>query len=271
MSVGGSKGKTVSLLAEEMCAGMEEDAVQLIATADQSEVHAAGPGGWTPLNIAVTKGWLKAAQALLDKGADASLCDDMFCPPLVHVIEVHARKLIKDDVCMDMIKLLIKHNACIDVYNESNVESPLLRAASVRNEEIFSLLVDHGANVDAVDDQQSTPLIKATVRGDMGAVVVLLKLGADVNAQNIAGRTPLHVATLFRNKTILKALLAAGARTDIRDNSGTTAQDIAAIDGEKGLVELIQEEEIALTQAAQRGTLKPRRILRPHLLKEPKI
>ncbi|CEP01139.1 hypothetical protein PBRA_008451 [Plasmodiophora brassicae] len=59
---------------------------------------------------------------------------------------------------------------------------------------IVTLLIDHGADVDAVDGGGSTPLHYAAQYGRTDIVEELLKSGANINRQNKQGRTPLHEA-----------------------------------------------------------------------------
>ena len=62
--------------------------------------------------------------------------------------------------------------------------------------EILSLLLEHGADV---EDQgvARTPLIRASVYGNVESGQCLLDHGADINARNNLGQTPLFSAVLF--------------------------------------------------------------------------
>jgi len=61
---------------------------------------------------------------------------------------------------------------------------------------------------------------------------LLIEKGADVNAVGDMGETPLHIALRKENLAIVRALLAAGARTDIVSEFGVSALDLAT---EKGI------------------------------------
>ena len=58
---------------------------------------------------------------------------------------------------------------------------------------VISLLTN-GADVNARDDDDSTPLHHACINGHKQVVEILLAGGADVNARNIYGNIPLHYA-----------------------------------------------------------------------------
>ncbi|MBL3745162.1 ankyrin repeat domain-containing protein [Mycobacteroides abscessus subsp. massiliense] len=89
-------------------------------------------------------------------------------------------------------------------------------------------LIDSGANVNATDDDDCTPLHSA-VAGDSAEVVrYLLDSGAYVDARNNKGETPLKLAV--RNTTpaaaqIMEVLYAAGADPTIQADNGKSALD----------------------------------------------
>lgn len=65
------------------------------------------------------------------------------------------------------------------------------------------------------------------------AAKLLLNAGADVNARDARNRTPLHEATATRSLAIAKILLAAGADATATDREGRTAADLADCVGEE--------------------------------------
>ena len=67
---------------------------------------------------------------------------------------------------------------------------PLVRAAGNGHAATVSILVEHGANVNAHDNQFYTPLHEATWCGHLEVVKELVKLGADVDRADLWGNTP---------------------------------------------------------------------------------
>ena len=83
--------------------------------------------------------------------------------------------------------------------------------------ETVRLLVDHGADVNALDYSHSTPLHLASSQGVLEAVQILIKHGADVNAQNETNLTPLHRASLLGDVQIVQLLIDHGADVTAKD------------------------------------------------------
>ena len=76
--------------------------------------------------------------------------------------------------------------------------------------EVVRALIEAGADVNAVDSNQMSPLHLAS---SLNWVVVplLLEAGAKVNVMDKRGLTPLWFAAVARHKSVIAALLMAGA------------------------------------------------------------
>lgn len=88
--------------------------------------------------------------------------------------------------------------------------------------EDVSELVGAGANPNATDAGQRTPLMYAAIDGRPALAEFLLTAGADPNKQDRMGWTALHFAAQERHADIVAALLEAGAAVDTRDAYGNT-------------------------------------------------
>ncbi len=62
------------------------------------------------------------------------------------------------------------------------------------HDEIVELLIASGADINAKDGKERTPLHFAAEEGESDVAAELMRLGADVNARDIIGRTPLDFA-----------------------------------------------------------------------------
>ena len=116
-----------------------------------------------------------------------------------------------------------------DVNAKNKYENtPLHRAAWGRHTEIVELLITNGADVKARDKNGWTPLHITAGKGHKELVELLITAGADMNAQaSISGWTPLHHAASQDHKEIAELLIAKGADVNVKDDYGTTPLDWA--------------------------------------------
>ena len=90
------------------------------------------------------------------------------------------------------------------------------------NIDIFSLLLEHDADVESRSKLDSTPLHLASDGGNLDIGKRLLDIGADINARNKGGLTPLIYAARGGNVEFAQMLLERGALIDFRDYEGKT-------------------------------------------------
>ena len=121
------------------------------------------------------------------------------------------------------------------------------------HKEIAELLIAKGADVNAKDDDDKTPLEaaedypetadiirkhggktgvelsihKAAEAGNIEAVKQHLAAGADVNAKDELGGTPLHHTVVAGHKKIVELLIAEGADVNAKNKRGKTPLDWA--------------------------------------------
>jgi hypothetical protein len=84
-----------------------------------------------------------------------------------------------------------------------------------------------------------TPLHIATIRGDIAAIKVLIENGADVNALDVENQSPLTLAARRGLVDVAQLLLDAGACIEHRDRRGYTPLMPAAWEGQLSIVELL--------------------------------
>jgi len=144
---------------------------------------------------------------------------------------------------------------------DNDKKTPLHLAAYKRQHSCASILLDHGAEVDARTRFQATPLHYASSTGCTACAKLLLEHGADINAQESWGQTPLviavkqghphmvnfllkqnpdlylvdyldkqtalHVACSGRDIEIIQYLLDAGCKVDTSDEHNRTPLQLA--------------------------------------------
>lgn len=115
--------------------------------------------------------------------------------------------------------------------------TPLHRATML---ELVRLLVEHGANVGALDPDGAPPLFQAVAREDLEVVQFLLDHGADPIARDAKGGSALHAAVHSRRAgAILEMLLARGAKVTWTDARGFTPFLLAADGGNTKSMEVL--------------------------------
>jgi uncharacterized protein len=124
---------------------------------------------------------------------------------------------------------------------------PLHSAVYGGQTEVVQLLLDRGADVNAVDmntgGMGETALHYATRSGAKSATVIvglLLGSGADVNAKDLTGNTPLMSA--LDNREIALMVLAQGADVNVRDQGGNTALMYAAARHLTGMIQTLMKK-----------------------------
>lgn len=93
--------------------------------------------------------------------------------------------------------------------------------AAVQNnspEEAVALLLGHGAKVDDGENMANgTPLMSAVSQSKIGVVKLLIEAGADVNAVNDWELTVMRIAKQKGNSEVIRLLLDAGANLQSGD------------------------------------------------------
>ncbi|GMH36939.1 hypothetical protein BSKO_04812 [Bryopsis sp. KO-2023] len=140
----------------------------------------------------------------------------------------------------DTVKILIEAGADIDALNEEE-ETPLFYAARSGHLGVTITLVKAGATVDSKTDIDFTPMMEAAFKNHVEVVVFLLDSGADVNAQNKGGVTALFLAAQRGHVSVAKILLKAGAKVELSAKDGVTPLMRAATNGHLELAELLLE------------------------------
>jgi ankyrin repeat protein len=97
---------------------------------------------------------------------------------------------------INAMKLLIEKGADVNALNNAN-ESPIYNAAKGGDPEAIQLLLDAGADPNIPQKDGRRPIHEAARWGKDWAVTLYLEHGADVNVQDNEGSTPLHEAVLW--------------------------------------------------------------------------
>ena len=159
--------------------------------------------------------------------------DKYECLPFVHA-------LIIDDLQNHFI-CLIESGVKVDLNERSK---DFFRSAPlhvVKSDAFVELLVKAGADVNATNKREMTPLHFAVIRDLINGAKILLAQKVDVHAQDSNAATPMHCVC---SAEMAKLLLDAGGLLDLRDKQGNTPLLCAAANG----VEAVDCEDESLSE-----------------------
>ena len=129
----------------------------------------------------------------------------------------------------EIARTLINHGADVEAVSEQQGSRSVHLAAQFGNAPMVALLLDNGADIEARDDFERTPLLRAAAAGHAEAVQLLLDRGAKIDArEGRHGETPLHEAAHQGRFDVVKLLIERGAEVDAVENSGYTPFWVAA-------------------------------------------
>uniref|UniRef100_A0A674NC53 Ankyrin repeat domain 27 n=1 Tax=Takifugu rubripes TaxID=31033 RepID=A0A674NC53_TAKRU len=136
---------------------------------------------------------------------------------------------------------LPSHSSDALAVNSCNFDgfTPLHVAALHGHSVLASLLIRHGANINARTSQSATPLHLASQNSHIQVVRLLLECNAKLNKKDNFGNTPLIHACLCGNLETVTRLLESNALVNVANLQGNTALHEAARRGHQVLVELL--------------------------------
>ena len=121
---------------------------------------------------------------------------------------------------IDKVKQYLADGANVNAKDKRN-KTPLHKAAYGGHREIAELLIDKGANVNARDKNNETPLHAAAFYGRKEFAELLIDKDADVSAKDKNEQTPLHVASNRKKTGVVKLLIDKGADVNAKSRTGT--------------------------------------------------
>jgi ankyrin repeat protein len=143
-------------------------------------------------------------------------------------------------------------------------ETPLHAAIRNNNERLVRLLIDSGANLEVVNDNDMTPLLLAATLGHSNLLDLFLKSGADVEATSLIGQTALVIAASNGWDDCVTRLLRSGASTKKFDNRGWTALHAAASAGERRSCELLVDADPSVLLQRENANRTPAHLARDY-------
>lgn len=149
-------------------------------------------------------------------------------------------------------KLLLAHGAAVSAINTQTGETSLHRAVVDGSLKLVKLLVEHGADLTARDNDGRTPLhFAGWQRPEIARF--LISHGASPGATNAWGGTPLHEAAMFRAEDVAEVLISAGCPVNKDSAKLGTALHIAAEYGRPVVARVLLEAGASVNARRQGG------------------
>jgi ankyrin repeat protein len=126
---------------------------------------------------------------------------------------------------IEVATLLLDHGADPNALNK-NWQTPLMAAASLGDERFVKLFIGHKANVNIGNKFGMTALMYAR---SFAALRMLIAAGASVDDKNLTGETALYYATQRADADAVRALLEAGANVNAKNDKGMSPLHLAQL------------------------------------------
>ena len=206
--------------------------------------------GDTPLHVAVGNGTKELVSLLLTFGAYTEI-KNIFGSTAMHILsrsrnesillllikagadiearDSQARTPLGNAILSNLqstAQILIRHGANVNAWSivSNTLGALLFEAVRRRKEWAVNLLLENGADLQAIDGIGHQALYYAVNESQESMVKVLLDRGAIKNAiaNPLIEGSPLHCAVSRPNLTIVEMILTAGADVNEKENSGNT-------------------------------------------------
>lgn len=120
----------------------------------------------------------------------------------------------------DIVRFLIDHGADVSAINGQRQWTPLHYCSQFLTErtlETIKILVENGADINSRTDNNATALHIAAQKGDVHVIGYLIDHGALVDARTDGGRNPLFQATATGHVEAVRLLAEAGADVNVME------------------------------------------------------
>ncbi|HIY70324.1 MAG TPA: ankyrin repeat domain-containing protein [Candidatus Luteimonas excrementigallinarum] len=215
--------------------GLEQLALELLERG--ADPYAAAAAGDPPLSLAVRLGWMRLLEALVVAGVDLDARDGRGMTAL-HLSAALGRE--------SALRALVRHGANPGV-RAADGQTPLGVALAAGRRDIADWLDWRGWRLPQ-RPLQPQDLPAAAMAGDAGAVRRLLELGFEVNVVDAQGCSALLRACGGGHLPVADLLLERGADPQLAAQSGATPLSAAVSMGHAGVVDRLLEKGVSPDQ-----------------------
>ena len=193
------------------------------------DINSRDNNGMTALHFALSYRQLETAALLLDKGADLNASNHNGFTSLHYAALGNFT---------DLINRLVSSDGNINVQSQDGT-TPLLFASGRGNFEATTRLLELGANTELANDYGRTPLLNVVREsGNVEMARLLIEHGADINALDIFGDSPIVLAAWRGYKAIVNLLLDHNAEVPVDGHRGL---QLIRYSAKKGLERLMKK------------------------------
>ncbi|MBX3084989.1 MAG: ankyrin repeat domain-containing protein [Anaerolineae bacterium] len=189
----------------------DQATVQSLVEQDRGVMNAKDEAGLSPVLLALYFGKTAIANLMIDAGASLSLYEATAAGRLAKVeaiIDAQPERLNEYSLdgfqalglaCffghLDVVTYLLSKGAIVNSASQNAMRvMPLHSAVAGDHLAIAQALIEHGANVNAIQADDFTPLHGAAQNGNLDMINLLLKHGADVHAKQHDGKQAVDFA-----------------------------------------------------------------------------
>ncbi|XP_059489715.1 uncharacterized protein LOC132204878 [Neocloeon triangulifer] len=204
------------------CKSGKLENVQYLLGLNGFSLEKKGNKGRTALHYAGMRDNIALAEFLLSKEADINARDDKIATALTYAACFSNK---------EMCQLLVKNGADLSAVNREGNDALHLACFNGKLENVQYLLGLNGFILEKKGSNGKTALHYAALRGYIAVADFLLSKGADINARDDDNQTPLTISTYFTNEKMCRFLVGRGADSSAVDRNGNNALHIACFTG----------------------------------------
>jgi ankyrin repeat protein len=125
--------------------------------------------------------------------------------------ETRRRHFVASDGHTRVVQMLLDHGADIEAVDNKDGKPPLHWAVLRQRADIVTVLLQRGADIEGTDNHLRTPLLQAASCGYLSMVRLLQSKGAKINTVDEVGHTPVWCAMQSSHSAVVQWLLRNGA------------------------------------------------------------
>ena len=202
---------------------------------DTIEINIEDLKGTTALSHAIAVAGIKVAECILDRQERGVILDAKDWKGST------ALSLAAEKGMDDLVVKLLSKGADPSVKDDQGGGTAILRAIDGDHLSTVRIMLEHGVDIDCLDDEDRGLLHGAATGGRDEIVQLLLDKGLDPDCIDKRGKTPLHDASRGGYLTTVRTLLDSGAKSWLKDNTGRTPWTVAWHNGHIPVLKVLEK------------------------------